>query len=73
MPWKFSDTLETSFNDFGIEFVQEFEYTFNVISLIKIKLAIKIVNRVILFMNELLSKEYLDKSFIIISLSLVNY
>ena len=51
MPWKFSDTLETSFNDFGIEFVQEFEYTFNVISLIKIKLAIKIVNRVILFMN----------------------
>ena len=56
MPWKFSDTLETSFNDFGIEFVQEFEYTFNVISLIKIKLAIKIVNRVLLFMNELLNK-----------------
>ena len=57
MPWKFSDTLETSFNDFGIEFVQEFEYTFNVISLIKIKLAIKIVNRVIVFMNELLNKD----------------
>ena len=56
MPWKFSDTLETSFNDFGIEFVQEFEYTLNVISLIKIKLAIKIVYSVILFMNELLNK-----------------
>ena len=49
--------LETSFNDFGIEFVHEFEYAYNVISLIKIKLAIKIVNRVIVFMNELLNKD----------------
>ena len=56
MPWNFSDALETSFNDFGIEFVQELEYTFNVISLIKIKLAIKIVNRVIVFINELVYK-----------------
>ena len=70
LPWNFSDTLETSFNDFGIEFVQEFEYTFNVISLIKIKLAIKIVNRVIQFMNELLNK---DKPFVTIFLLSVDY